>query len=354
MKVVSRCVAISLMLFVGGKVTAQVVGNLDYFDGEVRISRGTQVFDAWDFGFGEPLSEGEVVETGATGTAEFTFVERVGASMVIQANSAYTVSLRDSGTSGGETEAGVDLLFGRVRVVADGLRENRSLSIRSGAVVAGVRGTEFDVMTAPDGAVIVGTRSGRVVTQTDRGEQIAEPGTVVEVLSSGVMSSVSIPVERMDDYFDIWLDLRTQAFSANPVLFVQPYLERFDRQYPSFVSAADRLLPFRQRLEEAVFRPELRASDAVSLRTQAATAVVGTRSSLGQFEETYFTLVQLVGLMSDDDKAALSMTYRRLLDRFQTRRNNALQSVAAARYVLGLYDMMEFDVLPGGSSRGGL
>ncbi|MFP4509517.1 MAG: FecR domain-containing protein, partial [Spirochaetaceae bacterium] len=301
MKMVSRCVAMVLMLHVAVSLSAQVVGNLDYFDGEVRISRGNQVFDAWDLGFGEPLSEGEVVETGATGTADFVFVDSVGASMLIQANSAYTVSLRDNGAGGGETEAGVDLLFGRVRVVADGLRENRSLNVRSGAVVAGVRGTEFDVMTAPDGAVIVGTRSGSVATRTDRGEQVAEPGTVVEVLSSGVMSSVNVPVERMDDYFEVWLDLRTQAFSSNPVLFVQPYLERFDRQYPTLETAAEGLLPFRERLEESVFRPELRASDAVNLRTQAAVSVLSTRSSLGQFEETYFTLVQLVGLMSDAD-----------------------------------------------------
>ncbi|MFW6234953.1 MAG: hypothetical protein ACOC4I_06240, partial [Spirochaetota bacterium] len=69
MKMVSRCVAMVLMLHVAVSLSAQVVGNLDYFDGEVRISRGNQVFDAWDLGFGEPMSEGYVVETGATGTA---------------------------------------------------------------------------------------------------------------------------------------------------------------------------------------------------------------------------------------------------------------------------------------------
>ncbi len=353
MKTMSRGVVVTFMLFSVLSVSAQVVGNLDYFEGDVQISRGDRVFDAWDFGFGESLSQGEVVETGANGNAEFSFVDRVGASVIIRSNTAYTVSLRD-GDAGGETEARVDLLFGRVRVVTDGLRENRSLNVRSGAVVAGVRGTEFDVMTSPDGAVLVGTRSGVVATRTERGEQLVRPGTVVEVLSSGVMSSVSIPVERMDDYFDIWLDLRTQAFSANPVLFIQPYLERFDRLYGSFVSSANRLLPFRERLEEAAFRPDLQASDAVNLRTQTATAVVGARGSLAQFEETYFTLAQLVGLMSDSDKAALSASHRRLLDRFQRERNNALRAVADTRYILGLYDMMDFDILPGGTRRQGL
>ena len=92
----------------------------------------------------------------------------------------------------------------------------------------------------------------------------------------------------------------------------------------------------------------------MSLRTQTATAVVGSRGNLAQFEETYFTLVQLVGLMSDSDKAALHANHRRLLDRFQRERNNALRAVSETRYILGLYDMMDFDVLPGGSTRQGM
>ncbi len=354
MKFLARGVVAAFVMFCALPAFSQAVGSLDFFDGEVQISRANQVIDAWTLGFGEALFEGEVVETGPTGSAEFTFAEAVGATMVIRSNTAYTVTVRNGSAAGSETEAGVDLLFGRVRVVTDGLRTNRSLNVRSGAVVAGVRGTEFDVMTSPDGAVLVGTRSGVVSTSTPRGEQRVEPGTVVEVLSSGVMSSVSIPVERMDDYFDIWLELRTQAFSANPVLFVQPYLERFDRLYNSFVSSAQRLAPFQERLEQAAFRSDLSASDAVNLRTQAATVVIGSRGSLAQFEETYFTLVQLVGLMSDSDKSALPQNYRRLLDRFQRERNNALQAVAQTRYILGLYDMVDFDVLPGGSTRQGL
>lgn len=335
--------AVIASLVFAGSAYATPVGSLDYFEGSVTLISDREVLDEWDLYFGLPVSEGEVLETASDGNAEVVFDESDGSVVYIGPGTAYSVNVDGSPDRPRNT---VDLFYGRMNLESgDG---SADLRVRNGSSVAGVRGTEFEVATAADGAVLVHVESGEVEVESDRGSQVGSPGRSVEISPNGSLTGLTLNEEQRDGYVDQWINLRNEAFRGNPSFFLQGYANRLESEYRRFADAAQDLAQYQNDLEQAVSNTSSSMGGMAMLRARVAPAVTSVRSHYFLFEESFASVVQLVQILEEQDASNdLSRELERFLDYFESNRREMLQMLGNTRYLLSLYDQADFEIMPG-------
>ena len=367
----NACLSVLVLLTLAGTGFAQQgteeAGVIEYFEGGLRLISGDTILDAFEIGFGEPVHLGETLETESDGRATVGLTGGVGATIDVGPSTAYTFR-RES--SGGQTRNSVNLIHGKIGVIVDSVSSDERFEVRSRSSVMGVRGTEFDVVTAADGSLLVGVREGRVETQRGQRSESLGAGEVIEVLSSGGLSKSTIPVDRLDDYYRIWLELRNEVFQSDPAFFVAQYLRQFDQARERFIPAARELLAVTGGSAPGTSgagssesggaggssgsmgggmsgggMPESSGpptggmpggssgsnTDSVLDRMGQSPAMVRLRSALPLFEERYSVLADLVPLLSQSDIRGLSEENRERLRVFARERGQYLQLLVAAR-----------------------
>lgn len=327
---------------------AQAVATLDYHEGMVTLIQTERVAHEHELSFGEPMHDGDILETGHSGYAELSFGGGRLAVIRVHHNTAYAVS---APPAAGGAAPGIELFVGKVRVILDRGAAGRSFQLRSQSVVLGVRGTEFDVMTSPDGALLLGVRSGSVDAQSARAERLASAGEVLEILPSGAMEALVVPVDRMDAYFEIWLQLRSEAFSANPSFFLHSYAQRFPAAQRRFFSDAERLAGFGERLQAAL-AAELSAAETVSLRAEAGAAAVSARGSIVAFEQEFHAIIELLRVLPQGFERSLARELQGFIESFNRERIGSWRRIAQTRYILSLYDRLQVRVPGAGAVMG--
>lgn len=323
-----------------GAQAQNLAGTMDYFEGQVELVRESEVLDASIMSFGESVYSGESVRTGANGRAELSLRRSAGATVTVQGNTAYTLP---EPAAGEEPKTAVRLLFGKVALAVDRAAGGEPVEVRSGTAVFGVRGTELDVMTSPDGALLMGVREGQVSTRADRGTTVAAAGQAVEVLPSGSLSTIDVPEGRMSDFFQAWHNLRTEAFRRDPVFFTQNYLNRYREERTRFRDAASDLMSEADTIRRMGADDTGRAQ-RMQLRGAVAPKVVAARSALALYEESFFALADLLNLLGPADLSGLSESHRAATREFRANQPAALQQLTQVRRLLRLYDSFELSV----------
>lgn len=336
-----RALIFTLTLFtVCGLLFGEPIGRLEYVDGAVTLVRADRLVHHTAPAFGEPVHNGDIVETGPTGTAEVSFAGAGGITVRVGANTVYAVSLPGGS---GDSPGGIEVFAGKVRVTVEAAGGRRRFEVRTPTVTMGVRGTQFDVMTAADGAVLLGVRSGLVDATSTTSEVNAGSGEVVEVLPSGAMGTVRVPIEQMDEYFDIWFDLRNEAFAANPGVILDSYARRLPQAKRRFFSDAERLGAHRGELEETI-AAEASARETAKVRARVAPAAVAARGSLTAFERDFSVVLDLLRALPPAAAEAFPPALAEFISSVNRERVETWGRIAETRYILSLYDRLQLSV----------
>lgn len=344
---------LALALLLPVSVTAQeTIGRIAFLDGEVLVARRGVLEGATEAWIGTELQEQDLIQTGADGYAEIELIGGTAGRVRIREDAAYYVEVfaTDAGL-----ETRVQLLTGTAEIAIESIQRQRRFSVETRSVVLGVRGTQFDVLTSPDGAALLGVREGEVEVTAGAGGPISAPaGTVVEAVGGEEPAVAAVAVEELDAYYDRWTALREEIFRSGASTFVRAYTTRFNQLEPRFAEAYRSLAVYRDLLANAVVADGGLGVD-MRIRTAVGPAIVTMRSILPLFEETVYRLRELqryhaegVGRVQLDGESSTAFFLR-----FGRRERALLGELADVRYIFSLYRIVEersYGGLPSGGS----
>jgi hypothetical protein len=163
----------------------------------------------------------------------------------------------------------------------------------------GVRGTSFEVLTAPDGGVLVLCDEGRVsCTDLNQEEVPAYAGQAVEKVPGDKINPIDVDPEEFDEFRQKWRETRLEIFRSAAGIFVRAYAQQYQRIQPRFEAAYVKLAPFEPRLVEygrraAEGRSPLSRGDLVRFRAEISPALAEMRSVIPFYRQTFFRLSEL-------------------------------------------------------------
>ncbi|MBN2510519.1 MAG: FecR domain-containing protein [Spirochaetales bacterium] len=223
-------ITLCLMTMALSALQAETVGTLTFVDGwvDVKTGKGAPV-EAF---IGDEISTGDSVITGSDGTAT---LEREDALTITVAPDTVFV-LQELETDKGK-ETAMAAAVGSVRFKFGRLL-GREPQIRTPSMVAGVRGTEFTVWTAPEGSTLIAVTSGEVAVS-------AEGATVSLTADEGVAVE---PGKTPGDKFSLlgrplnhkeWADQKMAEFLENPMEVLEGLETRLKGYYREVLELAD-------------------------------------------------------------------------------------------------------------------
>ena len=334
-------------------LAAEPVGRIEYVEGEVKLLRDGSTYDTWDLGPGDPLYVMDVIQTGSDGFVEVILTATGRSTVRVRENTAYYVETESR--TGGGTRARLRVLTGSVETAVNQLTAGSTLDVETRSATFGVRGTEFDVLTAPDESSLLGVRSGRVEITGGGRQARAEAGVAVEVQPDGVPEGYQVPDGDFDRFYEQWVNIRLQAFRSGAATFIQAYARRFNDTDPTFQSAYTELMRHRDRLRAASEADTTSRGEDMRLRTDVSPAMIRMRSILPLYEDTVYRLRELhrfhregIGTTTIDGRSSTDF-----FREFAEREGRLLSRLSEVRTVFRMYSVIEqrsFGGLPGGGS----
>ncbi len=337
-------IAFILLTLSAGAALAQELGRIVYIEGTVDFfQQGEEAYAD----IGTSIFAGDLIRTGLNGYVELE-VNTGPTTVVVSEDTALYVQPQ---TGRGRTETSFQLLRGDLDFIVDRLVGDESVSVDTGTVVLGVRGTEFQVRTSPDDSVAVGVTEGRVAVEREQEEVIADAGTAVESVNRGRLNSRQVDPEEMPEFLAGWQEARIEAFRAGADTFITAYGRRYLDQHPRFVEAYRALAPYAEEMREAAGDTGIGGRGSrFQLRAEVSGPAVQVRSILPLFENTFYRLGELaryhaegVGRTSINNRLSSAEFFRT----FNSRKATTERRLAEARYLLELYRELEEGTMGG-------
>ncbi|MEX2444196.1 MAG: FecR family protein [Alkalispirochaeta sp.] len=344
-----------LLTLAAATTIAQQVGRLTYVEGDVQLLRDGEIREEQEIDIGEAILNLDVIQTGFDGYAEVELTVPSNMTVRIQENAAYYV---EQVTGGDRTSVTVRLLSGRLEMAVSELSRGASLSVETQTATLGVRGTEFDVLVAPDEGTLFGVRDGRVEVTAGGRRIAAEAGTAVEALSDRGPRAEPVPDGDFDSYYSTWTEVRLRAFRSGAPTFIRAYARRYLDTRDTFENAYRDLVALRPRLEDAVRQGQRSLGADMRLRSEMSPAIIRMRSVLPMFETTVYRLRELqrfhdqgIGRTQIDERSSTEF-----FRAFAMEERELLRRLAEVRTIFRLYseiDERSFGGLPSGRSEDG-
>ncbi len=256
-------------------VTAQVVGKIDYIEGDVTITRNGASLPHADIG--TAVENLDLIKTSSNSLVSIVFDKASGLTGSVQIVAGSTAVIRQDQLSG-TTANEVQLMAGSVNLKVKRLAGVKSaVQVKTPTSVLGVRGTEF-VVASFNGAALVACEEGEVfcssyseVTTTrtsGKTGKSAVPGTLVEVLESGQLNTGNFPAGNFGENWATlqkkWKSFNVDLVVADPLTFLNQFVTNWSLYSAKVESGAT----------------TLRANAALQkwLRNASATSPSGTMS----------------------------------------------------------------------------
>lgn len=344
-------IVVGISLLSVAPMLAQEVGRLVYLEGDVELLRDSEIRVGEELDMGEPILDLDVVQTGFDGYVELELTVPSGITVRIQENSAYYV---EQSTSEERSSVTVRLLSGKMEMAVSELSRGSSLSVETQTATLGVRGTEFDVLIAPDESTLFGIREGRVEVAAGGQRIAAEAGVAVEAQPDRRPQTEEVPDGDFETYYSNWTEIRLRAFRNGAPTFVRAYAQRYLDTRATFVTAYRDLVAFRPQLEEAVEQGQSSLGADMRLRSEMSPAVIRMRSVLPLFETTVYRLRELQRF-HDQGIGRTQIAERSSTDFFRAfamEERELLRQLAEVRTIFRLYsevDERSFGGLPSSS-----
>jgi hypothetical protein len=215
------------------------LGQVEYIEGSASFSRDGNDPAALDFG--SPIHSGDLVKTGANGRIVIALDKTSGfsGSLTINAN---TIAYIDLDLIKGEPHTVVDLISGSIGARLRKIAGSPSMQVQTASAIAGVRGTEFEVATSVNDAVLVTCTDGEVSCEDDSGEITAVPaGKALEKRGAGRPRFLDVKPGELGDYGQRWAKVERDAFLADPMRIILAYEKQYSELSSGFQSLFGRL-----------------------------------------------------------------------------------------------------------------
>jgi hypothetical protein len=344
MKAVKKSVVlfVFIILISGSLFAKSVTGRISYIEGYVDLYRNGDLLD-WeliDVGFG--VEEFDLIETGEDGLVEIDLDLPSGSrtSISVKSGTAFYFEMEEKN---GKSNTSFQMLGGSLSFRVQKLTGNDTLNVKTESAVMGVRGTNFEIVTSPEGGILVLCDEGAVSCKDEQGrEQYSKPGSVVEKVPDKRISAYSVSSEDLSLYRSYWVSARDEVFKSGAKVFIQGYAKQFVLFQPKFTAAFNELIAVKPLLER-YGKESFSANPGTLLKAKAelSPAVIKMRSVMPIFEMVFYRLKQLenyhnegIGIGMIDNKLS-SIDF---FNGFGSEKNNISRQLAEVRYLFKLYN----------------
>lgn len=324
-------------------VASQVIGTLEYLEGDVLITRGGEELPP--AAIGDAVESFDLIRTGDASVAVISLDGSVGMSGTISMKPKSVCSL-DSQVSGGGQTTTADLLAGSLSVKVKRLAGTPSLDVRTSGATMGVRGTEFEVAVAVTGSLLVSCSEGRVACSAEEGDVLdAVPGQAVERAEGEKLRSVPVAVSDLGSFRERWATGERELFRRNALRMVRRDAVAYERMSGDFKRAFGALARDQNLAEWLKERRSGALANPRDPRTMRQMSVVvkklmAVRRVQFLFERNYYRLLEARDYLSPEDMSAELAGGRSVADFYRALdlAGAELRSqVAAYRLALSLY-----------------
>ncbi len=333
---------IIISLMAGSLYAKSVTGTISYIEGYVDLYRDGELVD-WelvDIGF--RIEEFDLIETSGDGLVEID--------LKLPSGSRTTLAVKPSTTfyfemeeKSGRNRTSLQLLGGSVSFKVQKLTGNDTLDVHTESAVMGVRGTEFEIITSPEGGILVLCNEGAVSCKDDQGrERYSKPGSVVDKVPNKQISSYSVSTEDLGLYRNYWVSTRDEVFRSGAGVFIKGYATQYLLFHPKFSSAFSELLEVKTTLERYGKDSNIGNPGILfKAKAEVSPAIIIMRSIMPIFEMVFYRLKELetyhneglgVGSITDD------LNSSQFFNGFNVEKNNISRQLAEVRYLFKLYN----------------
>ena len=331
-----------MFLLVSSLFPKSVTGTISYIDGYVDLYRDGELID-WelvDIGFG--LEEFDLIETGDDGVVEIDLKLPSGSrtSLAVKPGTTFYFEMKEES---GRNKTSFQMLGGTISFKVQKLTANDTLDIQTESAVMGVRGTEFEIVTSPEGGILVLCNEGAVSCKDEQGrERYSKPGSVVDKVPNKQISSYSVSTEDLGLYRNYWVSTRDEVFRSGAKVFINSYAKQYLLFQPKFSVAFSELLGVKASLEK-YGNESFSGSPGVLFKAkiEVSPSIVKMRSIMPIFEMVFYRLKELesyhneglgVGEITDD------LNSTQFFNSFGGEKNNISRQLAEVRYLFKLYN----------------
>jgi hypothetical protein len=195
-----------LLLLLGALSVSAVPADVTYAEGDasLKLKNGT----TQDAQIGDVMNTGDTLRTGRDGLAE---LNQKGVVIKIAQQTVFT--LMEKG-QGGQTSPVLSVALGSIKFHYDRFTGKEPL-VRTNSMVAGIRGTEFDVFAGADGSTLIAVDSGAVTVESEGAsvELAANEGVEVPL---GQPPGNKFTVQRNQVDYSTWNNEKLSAMLADP------------------------------------------------------------------------------------------------------------------------------------------
>ncbi len=346
--------AASLFAVGGRKLPApRIFGTVQYADGSATVTRDGQKAVPADIG--DKLYSDDLVST----SADCTLIIEVDKST----NMTGTVTVRPrtalylssfEGSSGSQNS--IDLLSGsisaKVKKVAgfDSRGRRVTMTVRTNSMVAGVRGTEFDVSTSVNDATLVTCSEGSVTCSDGNQNLPVNAGKALEKRPDERFNYLPVSVSSLKEFRESWNTKEIEAFKSDPVRALSYYEQRYTDLYQRFKDS------FMQLAGSATLKnwiaehskgivPNPRDPKVMREKKEVSAQIFSMQKILFNYERIYYRMQEVQALIENTtlENRELRPGYKagEFIRRVQNESRGLAESVALCRFAEKLYQERE-------------
>lgn len=331
---------LSLLIFVIAAASGwadEAVATIEYSEGAMRLARGGN--PVAKPGIGDDVFDGDLISTGPGSTVTLRLEKATGMSgtLKLAPKSSFYFNI-DS--IKGERRSEAELISGQIGLKLKRIGGAPSFNVTTDSAVCAVRGTEFDVLASPGGAILVACAEGEVAVTSEGQASSAVPGQAVEKREGAKLARRALAASDYEAFKRKWIEDESAAFARDAPKAARRIAARY-------LDLAERLSSLHERIAasgavKAWIEEERKGGAAISdaeldrRLAEAAPLIAESRGILGSMERIAARVSELRDAVGDD-AAVLSQligpgrTVGDFFKRFEVAKEKDLQRIAALR-----------------------
>ena len=342
MKRLHASLLILLSLILTAPLVADVTAVIVDLDGDVQVSRRGNFLDESEIDYGTELFTHDILHTGPDGYVELEVETPVSPELTIKVTEGTTLYIEHSLTRQ-KQKTTLTLHRGAVQTRAATLIQGGEFNVKTDSSVMGIRGTTFTVNTAPDTALMVSCRDGKVVCTTDGEDAFIQPGKIYETSASGQFAIKALEAEEIDNYTRSWNEERMEALMINGAMSLEHYANLYLQTAPGFLESFTELDSKQDifgKWEQIIDKGQtMSMGEATKDKIALSNGIIRLRSRLPIMEHVFYTLYDLTDIMknSPGQMEQLSKTAGRTLQIYDKRQKEFIEKLTLARYYFKIF-----------------
>jgi hypothetical protein len=327
-------------------------GEIVYLEGTVDVWRDGKKLDWRNVDIGFFVEPQDTVETGEDGLAEIDVVTPAGTSALVKVKPGTSFYLTEDSVQG-KSQSSFTMMKGSLSFRVQKLAGNESFNVRTATAVMGVRGTNFDVASSPEGGVLILCDEGAVECADPQGRSaLAKPGSVVENVPESNLASYEVKAEELELYRSYWISKRMEVFKSGASTFNKGFIRQYRDYLPRFEAAYREMAANRQLFERYGREGSSSSGTLFQVKSKLSRGVIKMRSILPLFEQVFYRLEVLSGYHAEGlgRTTVNGMSSSSFFADFDRKLGGVKGQMADVRYMFKLFQ--EIDRATGGGASG--